>query len=143
MKMQSMKPLFYVLTALAVHTGVWAESANVFCQKNAAYFAEFYAGLYKMNSHGLKNFTANSADQQAYFVQVTKNGEKLESNINKGINNDNSLSAQDKSSFLHITHLTGEKLRQLAATDAMNDTFKEKEAVLKELLTVCVNTNQQ
>jgi hypothetical protein len=38
---------------------------------------------------------------------------------------------------------TGEKLRQLAATDAMNDTFKEKEAVLKELLTVCVNTNQQ
>jgi len=49
-----------------------AESTSNFCHKTADYFSDFYEGLFKMNSHGFKNFSPNSADQQAYFIQVQK-----------------------------------------------------------------------
>lgn len=90
-----------------------------------------------MNSHGFENFKPNSADQQAYFIQVQKNGEKLEANVIKSINNDIDLITQDKSVFIQLTHSLAEKLRQLAASDAVNNIFKEKEAVKTELLSVC------
>ena len=40
------------------------------CRGSATYFAEFYAGLQTMHSHGLTHFVPGSADAQAYFIQV-------------------------------------------------------------------------
>lgn len=114
-----------------------AYGAESYCHRTAQYFAGFYAGLHKMNSHGFQNFAANSADQQAYFVQVQKNGEKLEANVIKSIHNDIDIPAADKQTYLEITHSLAEKLRLIAASDALKNVLKENDAVLKELVSVC------
>lgn len=114
-----------------------AYSADTYCHKSAAYFSGFYAGLQKMNSHGFQNFESNSADQQAYFVQVQKNGEKLEANVIKSIRNDIDITAADKQRFIQITQSLAEKLRLIAASDGMNNSLKENDVVLKELVSVC------
>lgn len=90
-----------------------------------------------MNSHGFQNFESNSADQQAYFVQVQKNGEKLEANVIKSIRNDIDITAADKQRFIQITQSLAEKLRLIAASDGMNNSLKENDVVLKELVSVC------
>lgn len=114
-----------------------AYGADTYCHKTAEYFAGFYAGLHKMNSHGFQNFAANSADQQAYFVQVQKNGEKLEANVIKSIHNDIDISAADKQRFIQITQSMAGKLRLIAESDALNNSPKENDLVLKELVSVC------
>jgi aminoglycoside N3'-acetyltransferase len=114
-----------------------AYGAETYCHRTAEYFAGFYAGLHKMNSHGFQNFAPNSADQQAYFVQVQKNGEKLEANVIKSIHNDIDISAADKQTYIHITHSLAEKLRSIAESDALKNAFKENDVVLKELVSVC------
>ena len=124
-------------TALLVSSLGPAYGADSYCHRTAEYFAGFYAGLHKMNSHGFQNFEANSADQQAYFVQVQKNGEKLESNVIKSIRNDIDITAADKQRFIQITQSLAEKLRLMAASDALKNAFKENDVVLKELVSVC------
>ena len=109
------------------------------CQRSAGYFSEFYAGLQTMHSHGLKNFTPGSADAQAYFIQVQKNGEKVEMNVLKGIRGDGTLKPQAKDTSIRLTQAVAKALRSLAEQDAKDDIMRDKASVSSLLIQACSN----
>ena len=55
----------------------------------------------------------------------------------KSIHNDIDISAADKQTYIQITHSLAEKLRSIAESDALKNTLRENEVVLKELVFVC------
>ena len=107
------------------------------CQRSAGYFSEFYAGLQTMHSHGLKNFTPGSADAQAYFIQVQKNGEKVEMNVLKGLRGDGTLKPDIKEKLIKLNQKVALTMRQLAEQDARTGLVRDKNAVIQALATSC------
>ena len=114
----------------------WGQSAS--CLQSAAYFAEFYQGLYTMHRHGLDTFSNDSADRQLYFFQVQRNGDKLETNIVKSVQADNTLSVNEKKQLIQMHHAVGQRFRDMAATDAQNIQPKDKVSVLSVLQEACL-----
>jgi hypothetical protein len=109
------------------------------CRGSATYFAEFYAGLQTMHSHGLTHFVPGSADAQAYFIQVQKNGEKVEMNVLKGIRGDGTLKPQAKDTSIRLTQAVAKALRSLAEQDAKDDIMRDKASVSSLLIQACSN----
>ncbi len=107
------------------------------CQRSAGYFSEFYAGLQTMHSHGLKNFAPGSADAQAYFIQVQKNGEKVEMNVLKGLRGDGTLKPDIKEKLIKLNQKVALTMRQLAEQDARTGLVRDKNAVIQTLATSC------
>ncbi len=107
------------------------------CQRSAGYFSEFYAGLQTMHSHGLKNFAPGSADAQAYFIQVQKNGEKVEMNVLKGLRGDGTLKPDIKEKLIKLNQKVALTMRQLAEQDARTGLVRDKNAVIQALATSC------
>jgi hypothetical protein len=107
------------------------------CQSSASYFSEFYNGLQTMHSHGLKTFVPGSADAQAYFIQVQKNGEKVEMNVLKSLRGDGSLKPQVKANLIKLNQSVAQSMRQLAETDARDNLMRNKDEVKNQLLTAC------
>jgi len=58
------KQIFFAFVMATTATS-FAEISAAYCHKTADYFTEFYPGLHKMYSHGFKNFSDNTVDQQA------------------------------------------------------------------------------
>jgi conjugal transfer/entry exclusion protein len=106
--------------------------------QSTTYFAGFYQDLYTMHRHGLDTFATDSAERQMYFFQVQRSGDKLEANIVKSVQADNSLSANDKKQRIQLHHAVGQRLRDMAATDAKNTQPKDKANVLLALQEVCL-----
>jgi hypothetical protein len=120
--------------------GLWpalglCQSAS--CLQSSAYYAEFYQGLYTMHRHGLDTFPTDSADRQLYFFQVDRNGNKVEANVVKSVEADNTLSASDKTKLTQLHHAVGQRFRDMAATDAQNAQPKDRAEVLQALQEVC------
>jgi hypothetical protein len=107
------------------------------CQRSAVYFAEFYAGLQTMHSHGLKNFTPGSADAEAYFIQVRKNGEKVEMNVLKGLRGDGTLQPQLKEKLIQLNQSVAKALRYWAETDARDNLIRDKDEIKNLLIKAC------
>ncbi len=114
-----------------------ASNVSAECQSSATYFAEFYAGLQTMHSHGLKNFVPDSADARAYFIQVQKNGEKIEMNVLKGIRGDGNLKPKAKDALVQLTQSVAKTLRGLAEQDAKDDVLRDKASVTNALIQAC------
>jgi hypothetical protein len=110
---------------------------NAECSRSASYFAEFYVGLQTMHSHGLKNFTPGSADANAYFIQVQKNGEKVEMNVLKNLRSDGTLSPSVKDSLIKLNQSVAQSMRRMAEQDALAQVLRDKEVVKAELTKVC------
>jgi hypothetical protein len=123
------------LTARAQDTNSMAISPE--CQSSASYFAEFYAGLQTMHSHGLTSFVPGSADAQAYFIQVQKNGEKVEMNVVKSLRGDGSLKPQVKANLIKLNQSVAQSMRYLAETDARDKLLRDKDEVKNQLLNAC------
>lgn len=90
-----------------------------------------------MHRHGLDTFPTDSADRQLYFFQVKRNGDKVEANVVKSVESDNSLSAIDKHQLTQLHHAVGQRFRDIAATDAQNAQPKERARVLQALQEAC------
>ena len=90
-----------------------------------------------MHSHGLKTFVPGSADAQAYFIQVQKNGEKVEMNVLKSLRGDGSLKPQVKANLIKLNQSVAQSMRQLAETDARDNLMCNKDEVKNQLLTAC------
>jgi hypothetical protein len=110
---------------------------NAECLNSAGYFSEFYNGLLTMHKHGLEKFTAGSADAEAYFIQVQKNGEKVEMNVLKGIRGDGTLKAQAKDASIRLNQSVAKTLRTLAEQDAKNNVERDKTSVTYALIQAC------
>lgn len=113
------------------------ETASAECRSSAGYFAEFYNGLQTMHSHGLKNFVPGSADAQAYFIQVQKNGEKVEMNVLKGIRGDGSLKPSAKDAAIRLNQSVAKALRTMAEQDAKDHWVRDKTDVTLALIQAC------
>jgi hypothetical protein len=111
--------------------------ANPECLKSAGYFSEFYSGLHTMHTHGLKNFAPGTADAEAYFIQVQKNGEKVEMNVLKGIRGDGNLKAQARDDLIRLNQSVAKTLRTLAEQDAKNNAERDKNSVIHALVQAC------
>jgi conjugal transfer/entry exclusion protein len=114
----------------------FSQSAN--CLQSTTYFAGFYQDLYTMHRHGLDTFATDSAERQMYFFQVQRSGDKLEANIVKSVQADNSLSANDKKQRIQLHHAVGQRVRAMAEIDAKNTQPKDKANVLLALQEVCL-----
>jgi hypothetical protein len=130
----------WVRVALLV-CGLWpalgfCQSAG--CLQSSNYYAEFYQGLYTMHRHGLDSFANDSADRQLYFFQVQRNGDKIEANVVKSVEADNTLSASDKTKLTQLHHAVGQRFRDMAATDAQNAQPKDRTSVLRSLQEACL-----
>ena len=112
-------------------------NVNPECLNSAQYFSEFYNGLLTMHTHGLKNFVPGSADAEAYFIQVQKNGEKVEMNVLKGIRGDSTLKVQARDAAIRLNQSVAKTLRALAEQDAKNNTGREKPSVIYALIQAC------
>ena len=123
------------LTAGAQDTHSMAVSPE--CQSSASYFSEFYTGLQTMHSHGLKTFVPGSADAQAYFIQVQKNGEKVEMNVLKSLRGDGSLKPQVKANLIKLNQSVAQSMRQLAERDAHDNLLRDKDEVKNQLINAC------
>jgi hypothetical protein len=110
---------------------------NAECSRSASYFAEFYVGLQTMHSHGLKNFTPGSADANAYFIQVQKNGEKVEMNVLKNLRSDGTLSPSVKDSLIKLNQSVAQSMRRMAEQDSLAQVLRDKEVVKADLTKVC------
>jgi len=124
--------LWYVLWPA---TG-FSQSAN--CLQSTTYFAGFYQDLYTMHRHGIETFATDSAERQMYFFQVQRSGDKLEANIMKSVRDDNTLSASEKNQRIQLHHAVGQRVRDMAATDAHNTQAQDKSSVLLALQEVCL-----
>jgi hypothetical protein len=91
-----------------------------------------------MHRHGLDTFATDSAERQMYFFQVQRSGDKLEANIVKSVQDENTLSASDKKQRIQLHHAVGQRVRDMAASDAQNTQPKDKASVLSELQQVCL-----
>jgi len=121
--------------------GLWpatgfSQSAN--CLQSTSYFAGFYQDLYTMHRHGIETFATDSAERQMYFFQVQRSGDKLEANIMKSVRDDNTLSASEKNQRIQLHHAVGQRVRDMAATDAHNTQAQDKSSVLLALQEVCL-----
>jgi len=114
-------------------------TASAECERSASYFSEFYAGLQTMHSHGLKSFVPGSADAQAYFIQVQKNGEKVEMNVLKSLRGDGTLKPQAKENLIKLNQSVAQTMRLLAEHDARENLQRDKVAVKSELMKACPN----
>ena len=114
----------------------FSQSAN--CLQSTTYFSGFYQDLYTMHRHGLDTFATDSAERQMYFFQVQRSGDKLEANIVKSVRDENTLSASDKKQRIQLHHAVGQRVRDMAATDAQNTQPKDKASVLLALQEVCL-----
>lgn len=114
----------------------FGQSTN--CLQSTTYFAGFYQDLFTMHRHGLDTFATDSAERQMYFFQVQRSGDKLEANIVKSVRDDNTLSASDKNQRIKLHHVVGQRVRDMAATDAQNTQPKNKASVLLALQEVCL-----
>ena len=123
------------LSARAQDTHSMAVSPE--CQSSASYFSEFYNGLQTMHSHGLKTFVPDSADAQAYFIQVQKNGEKVEMNVVKSLRGDGSLKPQVKANLIKLNQSVAQSMRQLAERDARDNLLRDKDEVKNHLIKAC------
>jgi hypothetical protein len=112
-------------------------SQSASCLQSSTYYAEFYQGLYTMHRHGLDTFPTDSADRQLYFFQVKRNGDKVEANVVKSVEADNTLSASEKSKLTQLHHTVGQRFRDMAATDAQNAQPKDRARVLQALQEAC------
>ena len=110
---------------------------SVHCVQSAAYYAEFYQGLYTMHRHGLETFATDSADRQLYFFQVQRNGDKVEANIVKSVEADNALSSNDKHQRMQLHHALGQRFRAIAAADAQQGRPQDRASVLQALQDAC------
>jgi hypothetical protein len=113
-------------------------SQSAGCLQSSNYYAEFYQGLYTMHRHGLDSFATDSADRQLYFFQVQRNGDKIEANVVKSVEADNTLSASDKTKLTQLHHAVGQRFRDMAATDAQNAQPKDRTSVLRSLQEACL-----
>ena len=113
-------------------------SQSAGCLQSSTYYAEFYQGLYTMHRHGLDTFANDSADRQLYFFQVQRNGDKIEANVVKSVQADNTLSASDKTKLTQLHHSVGQRFRDMAATDAQNAQPKDRTSVLRSLQEACL-----
>ena len=113
-------------------------SQSAGCLQSSNYYAEFYQGLYTMHRHGLDTFATDSADRQLYFFQVQRNGDKIEANVVKSVEADNTLSASDKTKLTQLHHAVGQRFRDMAATDAQNAQPKDRTSVLRSLQEACL-----
>jgi hypothetical protein len=113
-------------------------SQSASCLQSSTYYAEFYQGLYTMHRHGLDTFPTDSADRQLYFFQVKRNGDKVEANVVKSVEADNTLSASEKSKLTQLHHTVGQRFRDMAATDAQNAQPKDRASVLRLLQETCL-----
>jgi len=113
-------------------------SQSAGCLQSSTYYAEFYQGLYTMHRHGLDTFATDSADRQLYFFQVQRNGDKIEANVVKSVEADNTLSASDKTKLTQLHHAVGQRFRDMAATDAQNAQPKDRTSVLRSLQEACL-----
>ena len=113
-------------------------SQSASCLQSSTYYAEFYQGLYTMHRHGLDTFPTDSADRQLYFFQVKRNGDKIEANVVKSVQADNTLSASDKTKLTQLHHAVGQRFRDMAATDAQNAQPKDRASVLRLLQETCL-----
>lgn len=130
----------WVRVALLV-CGLWPAlgfSQSAGCLQSSTYYAEFYQGLYTMHRHGLDTFANDSADRQLYFFQVQRNGDKIEANVVKSVEADNTLSASDKTKLTQLHHAVGQRFRDMAATDAQNAQPKDRTSVLRSLQEACL-----
>jgi hypothetical protein len=130
----------WVRVALLV-CGLWPAlglSQSAGCLQSSNYYAEFYQGLYTMHRHGLDSFANDSADRQLYFFQVQRNGDKIEANVVKSVEADNTLSASDKTKLTQLHHAVGQRFRGMAATDAQNAQPKDRTSVLRSLQEACL-----
>jgi hypothetical protein len=121
--------------------GLWPAlclSQSAGCLQSSNYYAEFYQGLYTMHRHGLDSFANDSADRQLYFFQVQRNGDKIEANLVKSVEADNTLSASDKTKLTQLHHAVGQRFRDMAATDAQNAQPKDRTSVLRSLQEACL-----
>jgi hypothetical protein len=121
--------------------GLWPAlglSQSAGCLQSSNYYAEFYQGLYTMHRHGLDSFANDSADRQLYFFQVQRNGDKIEANVVKSVEADNTLSASDKTKLTQLHHAVGQRFRDMAATDAQNAQPKDRTSVLRSLQEACL-----
>ena len=91
-----------------------------------------------MHRHGLDTFPTDSADKQLYFFQVKRNGEKVEANVVKSVEADNSLPSSDKNKLIQLHHAVGQRFREMAATDAQNAQPKDRTSVLRSLQEACL-----
>ena len=91
-----------------------------------------------MHRHGLDTFPTDSADRQLYFFQVKRNGDKVEANVVKSVEADNTLSASEKSKLTQLHHTVGQRFRDMAATDAQNAQPKDRASVLRLLQETCL-----
>ena len=114
----------------------FSQSAN--CLQSTTYFAGFYQDLYTMHRHGLETFATDSAERQMYFFQVQRSGDKLEANIVKSVQADNSLSVGEKKQRIQLHHAVGQRVRDMAATDAQNTQPKDQASALLALQEVCL-----
>jgi len=114
----------------------FSQSAN--CLQSTTYFAGFYKDLYTMHRHGLDTYASDSAERQMYFFQVQRSGDKLEANIVKSVRDESTLSASDKKQRIQLHHAVGQRVRDMAATDAQNTQPKDKASVLLALQEVCL-----
>jgi hypothetical protein len=121
--------------------GLWPAtgfSQSVNCLQSTSYFAGFYQDLYTMHRHGLDTFANDSAERQMYFFQVQRSGDKLEANIVKSVRDDITLSATEKKQRIQLHHAVGQRVRDMAATDAQNTQPQNKASVLLALQEVCL-----
>jgi hypothetical protein len=121
--------------------GLWpalgfGQSAN--CLQSTSYFAGFYLDLYTMHRHGIDTFATDTAERQMYFFQVQRSGDKLEANIVKSVRDDNTLSASEKKQRIQLHHAVGQRVREMAATDAQNTQPIDKASVLLALQEACL-----
>ena len=129
--------LLTLIATLVAGSAFALDAPEVRCQRSANYFAEFYQGLYTMHRHGLEKFPVDSPDRQLYFVQVQKNGEKIEMNVIKSVRGDTSLSASEQAVVVKLHQALGKQLRETAALDAQAAQPKDKAAVLLALQEAC------
>jgi hypothetical protein len=73
-----------------------------------------------------------------YFFQVQRSGDKLEANIVKSVRDDITLSASEKNQRIQLHHAVGQRVRDMAATDAQNTQPQNKANVLLALQEVCL-----
>ena len=90
-----------------------------------------------MHRHGLDTFPTDSADRQLYFFQVKRNGDKVEANVVKSVEADNTLSASEKNKLTQLHHAVGQRFRDMAATDAQNAQPKDRARVFQALQEAC------
>jgi hypothetical protein len=113
-------------------------SQSAGCLQSSNYYAEFYQGLYTMHRHGLDSFATDSTDRQLYFFQVQRNGDKIEANVVKSVEADNTLPSSDKNKLIQLHHAVGQRFRDMAATDAQNAQPKDRSSVLRSLQEACL-----